>query len=236
MKLPSFPSPLPSRSMERSGISTACLPFSGFAERATRFHKHAVLFAEAFVRGLAHAAASAKARGMSAKKSALLRTTPAISPACIAGAGEEVAPRRADDRRSGVLRDHQPPERLSVEGGQRRRVDEEGRAECVQQPVDRHGTAGRQRHFRRSDRTERRIVDRRVAKEDVGAVLPQDLVDAVRISREPGSYRLHRHLAQRNLADIGEDFSRAGKALAGFGGIGDAAQASRRPCASRAAP
>ena len=43
---------------------------------------------------------------------------------------------------------------------------------------------------------------------------------------EPGADRLHRHLLQRDLAEIDEDAARPGEALAGFRRIGDAYQAS----------
>ena len=143
----------------------------------------------------------------------------------IARAGEEIAARRPDDRRAGVLGDHQPPERLAVERRQRRRVDVERRAEGVQQPVDGERAARRQRHLRGGDRPERRIVDRRLAEEDEGAVLPAGFR---RCGRDCRGASARIDCMVTSASGISPSSTRmlpgAGEAMAGLGRIGDAAQ------------
>ena len=65
-----------------------------------------------------------------------------------------------------------------------------------------------------------RIVHRRFAEEDIGAILLQNLVDSVRIGVKPGPNRLHCHRFQRNFTQFCQDFSGSGESLARLGRIG----------------
>ena len=72
----------------------------------------------------------------------------------VAGAEEDVAARRADNGRAGVLRDHQPAPWRAVGGSVV--VDEDRRAEAVDQAIDGEAPAFRERDLGGSDRAERR--------------------------------------------------------------------------------
>jgi len=56
----------------------------------------------------------------------------------VARTGKQIAPRRTDDGRTGILRDHQPAERLPLKRSELRRMNEERRAEGVKQSVNGH--------------------------------------------------------------------------------------------------
>ena len=141
----------------------------------------------------AHRAPSTSARGTSAKKSAGVAHDAGDLARRVAGADEEVAARRADDGRAGVLRDHQAPERRRRRSGSVGASMKNGRAEGVQQAVDgdASGPASAAPWRRRSDRApDRRPPPRgRRCRSGCGQ---QDLVDAVGMRGEPGADRLHR--------------------------------------------
>ena len=153
----------------------------------------------------------------------------------VARAGEEVAARRPGDGRAGVLRDHQPPERSC------RRKPSASARRC-RRACRMCAAAGRPRSSGPASaapwpRRSGRVPDRRPAPRGrrcrSGSATGSRRRDRMRL--EPGADRLHRHLFERDFAEIGQDPAGPGKALAGFGGVGDAL---RRPSVifSRAAP
>ena len=155
----------------------------------------------------------------------------------IARSGEEVAARRPGDRRAGVLRDHQPAERLSVECRQRRRVDvrtacrmcaaagrprSSGQASAALSPRRSGPSAGRRPAPRgRRCRSGSARGSRRCGRD---------------CSRNQRADRLHRHLGERDFAELGQNPAGAGEALAGLRRIGDAAQSCRRSSAAAPRP
>ncbi len=103
-----------------------------------------------------------------------------------AGTEIEIGARRTDDRRAGVLRDHQPVERgLRLLGFDRQLArDEERRAVDMQRLVDRDRAARRQRHALRANRFVL-VGQLHFAEEHVGAVLPPQLLGTVGVLLHP---------------------------------------------------
>ena len=117
----------------RSGFTVCAQPIPELAIRLRQPPRHSV---------------AAPSAGTSAIIVAAWRTRPAREPAAVAGAEEDVAARRPDDRRAGVLRDHQAAEGVAVALGigKLRRLDEDRRVKRVERAVDGEAAERRQRH------------------------------------------------------------------------------------------
>ena len=178
------------------GSSTGLRPLSGFADLATRFHStrsSSVSFLPGA--GSSRAPRPAALRQQRVKIRRVAHHAGDLARR-IARTGEEIAARRPDNRRAGVLRDHQPAELL-------RRRKPSATARLYKKACRTCAAAGRpppsgpaSAALSRPRWARARVVDRRLAEEDVGAVLPENLVDALRVSRQPGADRLHRHLVR----------------------------------------
>src|SRR6195256_3996404 len=129
-------------------------------------------------------------------------------PGLRARAEIEIGARRTYDRRSRVLRDHQPAKwRLRLLRLDRQfAFDKKWRAVDVQCLVDRDRSARRQRDALRANRF---ILVRELhfAKEHVGPVLPPQFLGAVWILIDPFPDLLHRHLLFRDDAAVDQDAS-----------------------------
>ncbi|MNL71329.1 hypothetical protein D3C87_1964610 [compost metagenome] len=66
-------------------------------------------------------------------------------------------------------------------------ADEEWKAESMDQAVDSERATRKQWYLRCGDRPRIRIAHRRFPKEDIGAVMPEDFVDLVRMGSEPSA-------------------------------------------------
>src|SRR5215212_8895754 len=95
---------------------------------------------------------------------------------------EKVAAGGCDDRRAGVLREHEPAQRLrpAVRKGQLA-LEPERQAVAPEGAVHREAAPRRERQAGAADRPLGRVELVGTAEEDIGAVAPHDLAAALRV-------------------------------------------------------
>src|SRR5690606_18748764 len=121
----------------------------------------------------------------------------------ISGPGEYVAARRSDNGAASIERQHGSRKRPAmIEMREAWRMDEERKAECVDEAIDRQGSARQKRHLGGGYRPECQILDRGFAEEDIGAIVPQYFVDLFRIAGKPGADGLHGDRCRIDLAAV----------------------------------
>ena len=148
-----------------------------------------------------------------------LWSAPAISPAASpepAKMSPRAGPTMAEPVSCG---DHQPAPRRAI--GERR-FDEDRRAEAVDQAVDGEAPAFGQRHLGGGDWPERRILDRRLAEEDEGAVTRHQSRGLGMVVGKPRADGAHGGAALLERAHRDQLAADRSVGVAGLGGIGDA--------------